>query len=487
MVLWIILGVITLIGGYLFTLSKRLTTPHPSVLAHKAVFMSDDDLAKVVVPTPQDMADAMRLHGPATGKAYIVIGGSGLVGQYIVRTLLARGETLVRIIDVAEPKPSANSDVDNLSRAEFVKADVSDYQSIADAISRPFGSTKRTAQVIIHTVAAIRNFERLSYVKHLSHRVNVQGTNNIIKASQELGTVGALVYTSSAAVCVRPAKYMWLGLFGTRPGALVGDETPEDIPRLNNHYISTKLEGEQLVRAADGVKGIRTSILRPGMVIMGPESMFAALVLKNPDVNPTWGSGFTNGILNAWDLGRAHVQLADALFNRPDDVAGQSFAITGQTTAHPFHEVRRMFQVSLEYPVGASVSKHDTQFYSRNGLRFRELPGEYPDSNLLLLAKWVEIELPLYLLSHVLEVFLLARYLVLNTASKFTGAQVSPVPQWAMKSRVLFLQPAMWDLNLVDAIVDDTRARKVLGYRNYWSTEQTIKWTIEGAEGRRVS
>ncbi|CUA69034.1 hypothetical protein RSOLAG22IIIB_08284 [Rhizoctonia solani] len=453
MVLWIILGVITLIGGYLFALSKRLTTPHPSVLAHKAVFMSDDDLAKVVVPTPQDMADAMRLHGPATGKAYIVIGGSGLVGQYIVRTLLARGEALVRIIDVAEPKPSANSDIDNLSRAEFVKADVSDYQSIADAISRPFGSTKRTAQVIIHTVAAIRNFERLSYVKHLSHRVNVQGTNNIIKASQELGTVGALVYTSSAAVCVRPAKYLWLGLFGTRPGALVGDETPEDIPRLNNHYISTKLEGEQLVRAADGVKGIRTGILRPGMVIMGPESMFAALVLKNPDVNPTWGSGFTNGILNAWDLGRAHVQLADALFNRPDDVARQSFAITGQTTAHPFHEVRRMFQ-----------------FYSRNGLRFRELP-----------------ELPLYLLSHVLEVFLLARYLVLNTASKFTGAQVSPVPQWAMKSRVLFLQPAMWDLNLVDAIVDDTRARKVLGYRNYWSTEQTIKWTIEGAEGRRVS
>ncbi|KDN40771.1 hypothetical protein RSAG8_07946, partial [Rhizoctonia solani AG-8 WAC10335] len=270
MSLWIILGAIALIGGYLFTLNKRLTTPDPSVLAHKAVFMSDDDLAKVTVPTPQDMADAMKAHGPATGKAYIVVGGSGLVGQYIVRTLLARGETLVRIIDVAEPKVSANSDVgaaDSLSRAEFVRADVTDYQSIADAISRPFGSTGRTAEVVIHTVAAIRNFERLAYVKHLSHRVNVEGTNNIIKASQALGTVGAFVYTSSAAVWVSPANYLRLGLFGARPVALVGDDTPEDIPRLTNHYISTKLEGEKLVRAADGVKGIRTGILRPGMCV----------------------------------------------------------------------------------------------------------------------------------------------------------------------------------------------------------------------------
>ncbi|CAE6532856.1 unnamed protein product [Rhizoctonia solani] len=230
-----------------------------------------DGLAKVAVPTPQDMAEAMKAHGPTTGKAYSVIGGSGLVGQYIVRTLLARGETLVRIIDFTEPKVSGDSD------------------SIANAISRPFGSTGRTAGVVVHTVAAIRDFGRLAYVKHLSYQVNVHGTRNIIKACQELGTVGVLVYTSSAAVLVRPSKYLWLGLFGTRPGAVVGDDTQEDIPRLTNHYISTKIEGEKLVRATNGGKGISTGILRPEMVIMGPESMFAALALKNPDVNPTWG------------------------------------------------------------------------------------------------------------------------------------------------------------------------------------------------------
>lgn len=52
-------------------------------------------------------------------------------------------------------------------------------------------------------------------------------------------------------------------------------------------------------------------------------------------------------MLNPWDLARAHVQLADALDTRAQDVAGQAFAITGQSTAHSFDEIRRMVQVGL--------------------------------------------------------------------------------------------------------------------------------------------
>lgn len=51
-------------------------------------------------------------------------------------------------------------------------------------------------------------------------------------------------------------------------------------------------------------------------------------------------------MVNSWDLARVHVQLADALSIRPQDVAGQAFAITGQQTAHSFDEIRRMIQVS---------------------------------------------------------------------------------------------------------------------------------------------
>ncbi|CAE6416086.1 unnamed protein product [Rhizoctonia solani] len=327
---WIILGAAASTAAYLFALNKRLTTPDPSARDYVAPPISDDNLAKVTIPTPRDIADAIKAHGPATGKAYVVVGGSGLVGQYIARSLLARGETLVRIIDIVEPKVAANSDaveIDSLSRAEFVQADVADYRSISDAISKPFGDTGRTAEAVIHTVALLRSFERLGYLKDLSHRVNVKGTKNVLRASQELGTVGSFVYTSSAGIFVPPANFLRLGMLGSGEGPVFGDDVPVNAPKTTNHYITTKLEGEKAVCDADGIKGI----------------------LKNPGVNPTWGGKATNSMVNAWDLGRAHLQLSDALFDRPEDVAGQPFAITGESAVYPLSELRRMLQVGHTY------------------------------------------------------------------------------------------------------------------------------------------
>jgi nucleoside-diphosphate-sugar epimerase len=265
---WIILGAAASTAAYLFALNKRLTTPDPSARDYVAPPISDDNLAKVTIPTPQDIADAIKAHGQATGKAYVVVGGSGLVGQYIARSLLARGETLVRIIDIVEPKVAANSDaveIDSLSRAEFVQADVADYRSISDAISKPFGDTGRTAEAVIHTVALLRSFERLGYLKDLSHRVNVEGTKNVLRASQELGTVGSFVYTSSAGIFVPPANFLRLGMLGSGEGPVFGDDVPVNAPKTTNHYITTKLEGEKAVCDADGIKGVRTGALRPGM------------------------------------------------------------------------------------------------------------------------------------------------------------------------------------------------------------------------------
>ncbi|CAE6427429.1 unnamed protein product [Rhizoctonia solani] len=452
----VMLGGVASVVAYLFALNKRLTTPNPSAYAYMAATKSDDDLAKVTIPTPQEMADVMKAHGPATGKAYIVVGGSGLVGQYIVRTLLARGETLVRIIDVVKPKLSANADVnalDSLSRAEFVQADITDYRSIADAIARPFGNTGRTAEAVIHTAAAIRSFERLGYVKPLSYRVNVEGTKNVLKASQELGTVGSFVYTSSAGLFVPPANFLRLGLLDSRRGAVLGDDAPVDAPKTRNHYTSTKLEAEGIVLNADGVKGVRTGALRPGMGIMGPESIFISFILDNPGVNPTWGGKNINSMINAWDLGRGHVQLSDALFNRPGDVAGQSFAITGEPAVYPLSETWRVMQ-----------------FYSKRDLKFRQVS-----------------ELMMYTLSYFVEAILLGRYLILKSISCITGSQVALVPRWAVETKLQYIQPAMWDFSLSDTIVDDSRARKVLGYRHYWSTDQTLRWTVEVSEGRYPS
>ncbi|EUC59730.1 3-beta hydroxysteroid dehydrogenase/isomerase family protein [Rhizoctonia solani AG-3 Rhs1AP] len=452
MFLWILLGILAF--AYISALSKRIITPNPAVYDHVATNSSDEELSQVVVPTPSDMAKVMKAAGGATGKAYIVVGGAGNVGQCLVRTLLGRGETLVRIIDVAPPKiygdPSA---LHHISRAEFVKADVTDYNSVQEAVSRPFGNTGRTAEVVFHTVAVIRNYERLPYLKHLSHQVNVEGTKNVLKAAQELGTVKSFVFTSSIAILVPPSWYMRLGYengLAPRSGVVYGDTNPEDVLCANNYYLHTKREADLLVRAANGVKGMRTGVLRPGMSITGPHDIWVSFYFTNPGPNFVWGGEYCQNIVNPWDLSRAHVQLADALLTHPEDTAGQAFAITGETKAHSFDEIRRMIQ-----------------FYSQRNLGFRQAPA-----------------LALYIVSHLMEVFFLARYFSLKALSKFTPLKVTHVPKWAVDTKVAFLQPMMWDLSFADVIVDDTRARKVLGYRNYWSTAQTVKWTVETLEGR---
>ncbi|CAE7229385.1 unnamed protein product [Rhizoctonia solani] len=447
-----VLGILAFV--YVLALSKRLITPNPAVYDHAAKNSSDEELSQVATPTPDDMAEAMKASGSATGRAYIVVGGAGNVGQCLVRTLLGRGETLVRIIDVAPPKISGDpSAPHHISRAEFIKADVTDYYSVQEAISRPFGNTGRTAEIIFHTVAVIRNYERLPYLKHLSHQVNVEGTKNVLRAAQELGTVKSFVFTSSIAILVPPSRYMRLGYengLAPRSGVVYGDTDPEDVLCANNYYLHTKREADILVRAADGVKGMRTGVLRPGMSITGPHDIWVSFYFTNPGPNFVWGGEYFQNMVNPWDLSRAHVQLADALLAHPDDTAGQAFAITGETKAHSFDGIRRMIQ-----------------FYSQRDLGFKPAPA-----------------LALYIISHIMEIFFLVRYFSLRILSKFVPFKATYVPKWAVDTKVAFLQPMMWDLSFADVIVDDTRARKVLGYRNYWSTAQTIKWTVDTLEGR---
>ncbi|KAF8601902.1 NAD(P)-binding protein, partial [Ceratobasidium sp. AG-I] len=450
MFLWFLGAAISAL--YLFLLNKQLVTPNPAIRAFAAEPPPDDELAKLTVPSPDDIIQMMKDTGPATGRGYVVIGGSGFVGRYIVRALLARGETLVRIIDILPPDISGDSNaVDHISRAEFVKADVTNLGSIRDAMARPFANGS-TAEYVFHVVAVIRAAERLGYLKDLSYKVNVLGTKNVLEVSQEMGHVKSLVFTSSLVTVLAPAMYLRFGWEnGFSPKDIVfGDCTPESAAMMINHYPATKREADALVRAADGVGGVRTGVLRPGVTIGGPGDPWISFFVNNTTrPNVAWGGAYSQTSLNILDLARAHLLLSDALVDRPEWIAGTAFSITGQPQPYSRNEWNRLMQ-----------------FYSRRDLKIQEVPA-----------------LLMYILSHLLEMFFYLRYHILTLLFKFTGTKASFIPQWAITSKMADLQPALWDLAFGDIVVDDSRARKLLGYKNLWTTEQTIKWTVESLEG----
>ena len=118
---------------------------------------------------------------------------------------------------------------------------------------------------------------------------------------------------------------------------------------------------------------------------------------------------------------------------------------------------------------------------------------------------WID-PLIIYIICHIIELFLFLRYYILLLPTYIlSGGKEIPLanPKWL--GEAVCLQPAMMDLMLVDVVIDDSKARKVLGsvahflfffsiphincclrYKPQWETEQCIKYTVDEFESERM-
>jgi hypothetical protein len=124
--------------------------------------------------------------GPATGEKYVVIGGSGFVGERIIHSLLKRGETNVVCFDI---QIHAWNRQKYAGKVQFIEGDVRNEELIK--------STLQGASVVFATFAVIRFFERL--MKHFprSANTNVNGMQVLVNACVSTG-VKRLIVTSSS-------------------------------------------------------------------------------------------------------------------------------------------------------------------------------------------------------------------------------------------------------------------------------------------------
>lgn len=110
----------------------------------------------------------------------------------------------------------------------------------------------------------------------------------------------------------------------------------------------------------------------------------------------------------------------------------------------------------------------------------------------------------MYLLAHLMEAFLWCRYYILFPySSVLFRTRPSLVPRWL--GPAVFLQPAMLEGQLIDLIIDDSRAQKVLGcvpstlwhkcsiinpsdarYRPQWDVAQCIRYSVDEIQSGNV-
>ena len=167
----------------------------------------------------------------------LVTGAHGFIGSHLVEKLLAEGASVRALVS-----PWGN--LDNLAgvkgRLELVRADISRAETLAGICDG--------VALVYHAAAKVADYGP----EGAFGRVNVQGTENVLREAEQAG-VGRLVLVSSVAV------HRYSGFRDADPRQRPHDGTI-------NAYARSKIAAEAALQGA----ALETVIVRPGLWPFGP-------------------------------------------------------------------------------------------------------------------------------------------------------------------------------------------------------------------------
>jgi UDP-glucose 4-epimerase len=166
---------------------------------------------------------------------YLVTGGAGFIGSHLVETLVARGER-VRVLDDFSTGRQENL-APVAGHIELIEGDVADPETVEQAVAG--------CDCVLH-LAAIASVQASLDEPRRTHRVNVDGTLNVLQAARRDG-VHRVVFASSTAV------------YGDHTALPLREELP---PRPLSPYAAGKAAGEAYCTAFHVSYGLPTVALR---------------------------------------------------------------------------------------------------------------------------------------------------------------------------------------------------------------------------------
>jgi farnesol dehydrogenase len=164
-------------------------------------------------------------------------GANGFIGLKLAERLAAEGDRIICLVR----SPEKFYSLSHLTGAKAVTGDLDDITALQEGVAG--------CETVFHLAAYAKPWSK---DKSIPYRVNVTGTENLLKASLVAG-VKRFVFVSSAAV------------IGPSPGVEPIDEDfPRAVPWFND-YEATKARAEELVRSYNR-EGLETVIVNPPRV-----------------------------------------------------------------------------------------------------------------------------------------------------------------------------------------------------------------------------
>jgi nucleoside-diphosphate-sugar epimerase len=196
-------------------------------------------------------------------KKYVVTGGAGFIGSALVRSLIAKNDGEIHVIDNLVTGRLHNLE-EVRSAIDFHQLDIRNYAGIAPVIA--------AADAVFH-LAAIPSVPRSIDDPVPSHEVNIEGTFNVLRAAAD-GKARRVVYAASSSA------------YGDTE---VLPKVESMLPRPKSPYAAQKLMGEYYASVFHECFGLETVSLRffnvygerqdPGSPYSGVISIFMTALL----------------------------------------------------------------------------------------------------------------------------------------------------------------------------------------------------------------
>ncbi|KAF6761556.1 hypothetical protein DFP72DRAFT_958506, partial [Ephemerocybe angulata] len=391
-----------------------------------------------------------------TGRRYVVVGGGGFLGGWIIHQLLERGEDPenIRVLDL-NMTPANYIVADAKERGlQYIKTDVTNPASVDEAFAHPWKNADKPITVF-HTAANIRFYELDPAFLPRSSKVNVDGVRNVIEASKRAG-VDVFVHTSSASIGVHSTRLL-LWPWEKEPKRfvqVVSDKSAEPKSHWDHfsNYAVSKLEGENLVKSLDGTlveggKKMRTGSIRPGNGIFGPRGDMICGGYLIRKTNPSWVHNSYSSFIYVENCALSHLLYERRLIDLVEgnrkglpDIGGQFFNVRDPGPTPTYGDAYQTLETLTDGECHFPVFSPTAMFL------LAQIMGTY-----YVNQQRIAMRLPPSLHSIFTKIF--------------------PT----IKGDLVNLQPSLFYLTSVHLIFDDSRARLSpekggLGYEGVWTT-----------------
>lgn len=241
----------------------------------------------------------------ARTKTMLVTGATGLLGSCLLEMLVEQGK---------RPRALYRSGVPSVSfagKVEWVKGDILQVDTLEDAM---------TGVEQVYHCAAIVSFSLKQ--KELLHKVNIEGTANVVNACINKG-VGKLLHVSSVSALGR-----------LREHTIIDETMNWSEETSNSEYGKTKFLAEMEVWRGIG-EGLRAVMVNP-TIILGPGDWDkgSSAIFKNVYKEFPWYAEGVTGFVDVQDVAKAMIMLMES------EVNAQRFIINADNIG--YHELFTM-------------------------------------------------------------------------------------------------------------------------------------------------